>query len=210
MHRRAGEPRIAYEPALDGLRAVAIAAVLAFHSGFAAARGGFLGVSLFFTVSGYLITTLLLTEHDRTGRIRCLEFWERRFRRLLPAAIVVLAGVVIAAPHVADVTQRASLHGDVLAALGYVANWRFLAHGQSYAALFGSPSPVQHFWSLSIEEQYYVAFPLIVAFVLGRARPARGTSARRRHVLTAVLVALVPRAGRARPSTNATINGNAT
>jgi peptidoglycan/LPS O-acetylase OafA/YrhL len=162
--------RVTYEPAIDGLRALAIGAVLLFHSGYGFAGGGFLGVSLFFTVSGFLITTLLLGEHERSGRIDLRGFWERRFRRLAPAAVVVLAGITIAAPHLADASQRAGLRGDVLSALGYVANWRFLLHGQSYAAMFSTPSPVQHFWSLSIEEQYYLVYPVIVAVVLARAR----------------------------------------
>ncbi len=171
MSGRAGEAReLPYISALDGLRGIAIVAVLAFHSGYRIARGGFLGVSLFFTISGYLITTLLLNEHDRRGSVDLLRFWERRFRRLAPAAIATLAGITIAARHFADLTQKASLRGDVLSALGYVANWRFLAHKQSYADLFRAPSPVQHFWSLAIEEQFYLVFPIVVALVMRRSR----------------------------------------
>jgi peptidoglycan/LPS O-acetylase OafA/YrhL len=170
-------------PALDGLRGLAIIAVLAFHSGYRVARGGFLGVSLFFTISGYLITTLLVDEHTRRGHIDLPGFWERRFRRLAPAAIVTLAGITIAAPHFADPAQRASLSGDVLSALGYVANWRFLAHKQSYADLFRAPSPVLHFWSLAIEEQFYLVFPVVVVLVMSRARSPR-------RALLATLLAL--------------------
>jgi peptidoglycan/LPS O-acetylase OafA/YrhL len=170
-------------PALDGLRGLAIIAVLAFHSGYRVARGGFLGVSLFFTISGYLITTLLVDEHHRQARIDLRGFWERRFRRLAPAAILALSGIMIAARQFADPSQRASLQADALSALGYVANWRFLAHGQSYADLFRTPSPVLHFWSLAIEEQFYIVFPIVVAVVMRRSRSAD-------RALLATLVAL--------------------
>jgi len=154
---------------------VAVGAVLAFHTGFGWARGGFLGVSTFFTLSGFLITTLLLTEATATGRIRLRAFWARRFRRLLPAAMLTLGGIVLFGALVADANQLRSLRGDVLAALADVANWRFVFTGNSYADLFAKPSPVQHFWSLAIEEQFYATFPVVVAGVVAirrRPRPA--------------------------------------
>ena len=162
-------PRV---PALDGLRGAAVAGVLAYHAGFGWARGGFLGVSLFFTLSGYLITSLLLHEHATTGRIRLGVFWVRRARRLLPAAVVALAGIVVFGATVAGGSQLRALRGDVLGALGYVANWRFVAAGTSYGDLWSAPSPVQHFWSLAIEEQLYVVLPLAVvgALTFGRGR----------------------------------------
>ena len=170
-----GPTGLGYQPALDGLRGVAVAAVLAFHAGFGWATGGFLGVSAFFTLSGFLITTLLLTEATATGRIRLRAFWARRFRRLLPAAMLTLGGVVVFGAFVADANQLQALRGDVLAALADVANWRFVFTGSSYADLFAEPSPVQHFWSLAIEEQFYVTFPVLVAVVVAvrrRPRPA--------------------------------------
>ena len=164
--------RLTYVPALDGLRGLAVAAVLLFHAELGWARGGFLGVSAFFTLSGFLITSLLLSEHRATGRIDLRAFWARRARRLLPAAYASLAGILVFGVFAADADQLRGLRADVFAALGYVANWRFLLDGRSYADVFGSPSPVQHFWSLAIEEQYYLAFPLLAAaaLALGRGR----------------------------------------
>jgi peptidoglycan/LPS O-acetylase OafA/YrhL len=168
--------------ALDGLRGLAVLAVLLYHSQFGFARGGYLGVSLFFTLSGFLITSLLLTQVREQHRVQLGSFWARRARRLLPAATLALAGVLLYGATVASADQLRYLRVDVFAALGYVANWRFYLSGQSYARLFASPSPVLHFWSLAIEEQFYLVFPLLVALV------AWGTRARRRY-LGAVLVA---------------------
>ena len=127
------------------------------------AQGGYLGVSLFFTLSGYLITRLLLAEHATTGRIGLFAFWARRLRRLAPAAVVALVGVVALAGLVATPMERVGLRDDVLATIDYIANWRFMLHGTSYADLFATPSFVQHFWSLAIEEQFYVIYPCVVA-----------------------------------------------
>ena len=163
------------QPALDGLRGVAVAGVLLFHAGFGWAGGGFLGVSIFFTLSGFLITSLLLTERDATGRISLGHFWSRRARRILPAALLALTGIALYGLTVADAQQAARLPGDGLSALADVANWRFVIGDRSYAALFSSPSPVQHFWSLAIEEQFYVVFPLLlVSMTLWTRRSRRG------------------------------------
>src|SRR3954447_11157440 len=158
--------------ALDGLRGLAVAGVLAYHCGFGWARGGFLGVSLFFTLSGFLITSLLLAERSEHGRIGLRGFWARRARRLLPAALLALAVIVAFGATVASGSQLRGLRGDVLAALAYVANWRFVLAGTSYGALWSAPSPVQHFWSLAIEEQLYLVLPVVVvgALALGRGR----------------------------------------
>jgi peptidoglycan/LPS O-acetylase OafA/YrhL len=166
--------------ALDGLRGLAVGAVLLYHSQFGFARGGYLGVSLFFTLSGFLITCLLVTERRVQSRVPLRSFWARRARRLLPAAALALAGVLIYGATVASADQLRSLRGDMLATLGYVGNWRFYFSGQNYAQLFSAPSPVLHFWSLAIEEQFYVVFPLVVALV---AWASRG----RRYVLAALL-----------------------
>jgi len=168
---RAGQRRhqhFGHRPALDGLRGLAVAAVLLFHHGLGWAEGGYLGVSAFFTLSGFLISTLLLGEHARTGRLDLREFWARRFRRLLPAAV---AGVLLALAFVLAVGEAATVErfrGDALAALGYVANWRFVLSELSYADLFAGESPLQHTWSLAIEEQFYLVLPLLAALAASR------------------------------------------
>jgi peptidoglycan/LPS O-acetylase OafA/YrhL len=145
---------------------------MAFHHGYRGFRGGYLGVSAFFTLSGFLITSLALGEWDRTGRLSWGAFWERRARRLLPAALITLASVVV-------LENRWSLgagsrfHGDVLAALGYVTNWRLAGSGQGYADLFSTPSPLVHLWSLAIEEQFYLLFPLAFGLVMVAVRGRR-------------------------------------
>jgi len=151
---------------LDGLRGLAVLGVLFFHGGFPWAKGGFLGVSLFFTLSGYLITSLLLAERASTTRIDLNGFWTRRIRRLLPAALVAVSAVALYGWFLASDSQRINLRGDLLGSLFYVANWRFVARGTSYADIQSGPSLVQHFWSLAIEEQFYVLWPLLVAAVV--------------------------------------------
>jgi peptidoglycan/LPS O-acetylase OafA/YrhL len=162
-----------FQPGLEGLRGLAVMAVLVFHGGFSWAQGGFLGVSTFFTLSGFLITTLLVAEHRRRGSVDLKRFWGRRFRRLMPAAMVCLAGVLVFAATIATPSQLVNLRGDMVAALLYVANWRFIADGASYAEQFTAPSPVLHFWSLAIEEQFYLVFPLVAAGLLALGRGSR-------------------------------------
>ncbi len=170
-------PRAETLPGLDALRALAVVAVVAFHLGIGWAPGGYLGVSLFFTLSGFLVTRNLLVERSSTGRIQLLDFWRRRARRLLPAAWLTIAGVAVAATVWTGWGRRVGADpADEVAALLNVANWRFLGSGSSYASLFASPSPLLHFWSLAVEEQAYVVLPLIVVLGLGRSgrvRPAR-------------------------------------
>ncbi len=160
--------RLPYDPSLDGLRAVAVVGVLLFHGGVSWMPGGFLGVDVFFVLSGYLITTLLLRERVADGRIDLGAFWTRRLRRLLPALVLLLVGVAVATPFLVDPAQRSSVRGDGLAALAYVANWRFVVTEQSYFA--GTPSPLRHLWSLAVEEQWYLVFPVVAAVVLRRTR----------------------------------------
>src|SRR2546423_10760324 len=121
-----------YQPALDGVRALAVIAVLLFHGGVAALPGGFLGVDAFFVLSGYLITSLLLAEHERTGRIRLAAFWGRRARRLLPALLVVLVVVAVLGRYLLPDVELGLLRGDALAALAYVANWRVIYRRSDY------------------------------------------------------------------------------
>ena len=140
-------------------------------------QGGYLGVSLFFTLSGFLITSLLLVEQQRTGSISLRRFWGRRFRRVLPAAWLTLLAVVIAGWFLLDANEVSSFRGDVRASFLQVSNWRFLFEGQSYGDLFRSPSPVLHFWSLSIEEQLYLLYPLLLVGLLAVARGRRHLAA---------------------------------
>ena len=163
-----GPHGLAHQPGLDGLRGLAVAAVVAFHLGIDQVGGGFLGVSLFFTLSGLLIGTLILDEVVSTGRFSLPAFCRRRARRLLPPALVTLA--VIAVGRVLIPALHATTRGDVVAAGLNVANWHLLAEGSSYADLFGGPSAVLHFWSLAIEEQFYLAVGLVAVLVAGRAR----------------------------------------
>ncbi len=153
-------PSQRYMPGLDGLRAVAVLAVIAFHLGFGWAPGGLLGVGVFFTLSGYLITDLLLAQWARGG-IRLGRFWLARARRLLPALFlmlaVVMAWVTVIGPH-----QPPSFREAVAAALLYVSNWWLIFQHVSYFARFGSPSPLNHLWSLAVEEQFYIIWPFLL------------------------------------------------
>ncbi len=166
-------PTITYQPALDGVRALAVAAVLLFHGGVPGFGGGYLGVSVFFTLSGYLITSLLVHEHHVTGRIDLATFYSRRLRRLLPASALCLLAVVVAAASTDVFEGVTSLRAHVLGSLFQVANWVFLAGGGSYQELLaqtnGTASPLEHFWSLAIEEQFYWVWPPLMTLVLARA-----------------------------------------
>jgi peptidoglycan/LPS O-acetylase OafA/YrhL len=164
-------PRLRHQPALDGLRGLAVAVVVAFHLDHL--RGGFMGVDLFFVLSGYLITSLLLVEHGGRGAIALGRFWSRRARRLLPALFLLLAGVALLIATATPVGERPTLRGDALATLGYVANWQAMADDIDYWDMFSQPSPLDHMWSLAIEEQFYLAWPLLVVGLLALGRRAR-------------------------------------
>src|SRR3712207_2714816 len=146
-------------PGLDGLRALAVTAVLLYHAGLAWLPGGFLGVEVFFVISGYLITALLLAEWRVYGSIDLREFWLRRARRLLPALFLLLF-VVLAYAAVFLPDEVAGLRGDVLAASTYVTNWYLIFVNEPYFEAVGRPSLLRHLWSLAIEEQFYVLWPL--------------------------------------------------
>ncbi|MGI9665928.1 MAG: acyltransferase family protein [Acidimicrobiia bacterium] len=155
--------KLPYMRGIDGLRAIAVMAVLFYHADFTWARGGFLGVEVFFVISGYLITSLLLVEWLRTGTIGLKQFWIRRARRLLPAVFLLLAVVsVLSILFYRDTVHR--MLADVLAASGYVTNWYLIVEDVSYFETFGRPPLLQHLWSLSLEEQFYVLWPLIFTF----------------------------------------------
>jgi peptidoglycan/LPS O-acetylase OafA/YrhL len=161
-----------YMPGLDGLRALAVLAVIAFHEQFSWAPGGLLGVGVFFTLSGYLITDLLLSQFRAHGNLRLGEFWLRRARRLLPALFVMLA-VVTAWVTIADRARLSSLRGAVGAAAGYFSNWYLIGTHSSYFSRFAPAQPLDHLWSLAVEEQFYLIWPwlLLLGIVAVRRRP---------------------------------------
>ena len=159
--RRATIPHV---PALDGLRGIAVAGVLLFHAG--RLTGGYLGVDLFFVISGFLITSLLLAETRAACSIGLGSFWARRARRLLPALGGVLVGVALYAVVFAEASELGRIRGYGVATIGYVANWRSILARQDYWALFQAPSPLEHTWSLAIEEQFYLVWPLVFVGLL--------------------------------------------
>ena len=177
------EVRLSYSPGLDGLRAIAVMAVLLYHADLSFIPGGFLGVEVFFVISGYLITALLLAEWQQKGTINLKDFWLRRARRLLPALYVLLV-VTMTYAVVFLPGEVAGLRADVIAAVGYVTNW-FLIFGQeSYFESVGRPSVLQHLWSLAVEEQFYLIWPIVLAVGLGLG----ATRLRRQRVLTVAVV----------------------
>ncbi len=162
---------LTYLPGLDGLRALSVLAVVAYHADVKSLPGGFLGVEVFFVLSGYLITSLLLSEHHADGTVDIVAFWRRRARRLLPALAVMLA-VVSAGALLFWRDAVEQLRGDLVAAMLYVSNWWQIIEDQSYFESTGRPPLLQHLWSLAVEEQFYVLFPLVLVFALRRARRA--------------------------------------
>ena len=165
-----------FVPGLDGIRAVAVLGVMLYHGGAPMATGGFLGVNMFFVLSGFLITSLLLGEWARRLSIRLGQFWARRARRLLPALLLMLVGVAAYARFFATPGEFADLRLDSLSTLFYVANWHFIVSGSNYFAAAAQPSPLSHMWSLAIEEQFYIVWPPVVLVLLHlgrRLRPSR-------------------------------------
>jgi peptidoglycan/LPS O-acetylase OafA/YrhL len=162
--------RVPYLPGLDGMRGLAVAAVMVYHANSSWLPGGFLGVEVFFVISGYLITLLLIGEHERTGRVDLRGFYVRRARRLLPALGVLLVGITIYTSLFRS-DALGQLRGDVIAALGYVSNWYQIWVGQGYTAA-GDFAPLRHLWSLAVEEQFYIVWPLAMIGLLrlGRRR----------------------------------------
>jgi peptidoglycan/LPS O-acetylase OafA/YrhL len=174
---------------LDGMRAFAVIAVILYHAMPSWATGGYFGVDVFFVLSGFLITTLLLGEWRGTGGVGLRAFWGRRARRLLPALFLMLAVVGLIAVLLPRVLGSPGLLGDTLATLGYVANWHFiLAAHPSYFAAVANPSPLQHTWTLAIEEQFYLVWPLVILALVGGYRHLRrpeGSAGRHRLLLVA-------------------------
>lgn len=162
-----------YLPQLDGLRAVAVYLVLLHHAGPVIdpkhtwfAEGGFIGVDLFFVLSGFLVSNVILSEVDTLGTFSLGGFYARRVRRLLPAAVLVIVATAFAFVIVSDVVRRIEMVGDARSALLYFANWHFLEQSTDYFSQDLRPSPYLHFWSLAIEEQFYVFFPLLLALLV--------------------------------------------
>lgn len=158
---RPADTRHRYLPGLDGLRAIAVLGVIAYHLNLKWASGGLLGVGVFFTLSGYLITDLLVARWDGQGTLDLKDFWLRRARRLLPALAVMLAAVTVWVA-LAHRSELSALGGNVFAAAVYGSNWWLIAHHVSYFAQFGPPSPLGHLWSLAVEEQFYLAWPWLL------------------------------------------------
>lgn len=158
-------PKSRYIPALDGLRTLAVVAVVLYHLNLTWAQGGLLGVTIFFVLSGYLITRLLLNEIAKTGRIDLKSFWIRRIRRLFPAVVTVVV-VTCALCTVFNHVMLTKMRPDILPSLLFFNNWRQIMQDVSYFNALGDPSPLTHFWSLAIEEQFYLIWPpLLLAMV---------------------------------------------
>lgn len=171
-----GPGPLGHQPSLDGLRALAVLAVLVYHARFPWGQGGFLGVSAFFTLSGFLITSLLLREGINRGGVDLRRFWRRRFRRLLPASWATLVLVVVmGALGVWSTEQLRQLRSDVPFSLAESVNWLFIFTQRTYGARFNAPSPLEHFWSLAVEQQFYLVLPVVLigGLALGRRRSSR-------------------------------------
>lgn len=165
--------RVPYLPGLDGLRALAVVAVIVYHANSKWLPGGFLGVEVFFVISGYLITLLLVAEHERTGAVSLVEFWKRRARRLLPALFLMLLLLVVWTTFF-EKDSLGALRGDVIAGVFYVSNWFQVWVGAGYTAV-NDFAPLRHLWSLAVEEQFYLVWPLVMMLILrtGRKRLPR-------------------------------------
>ncbi len=180
--------QLPYLPGLDGLRAIAVVAVMVYHANSTWLAGGYLGVEVFFVISGYLITLLLIAEHERTGTIDLKNFWIRRFRRLLPALFVMMLLLTVwVALFKSDALGK--LRGDVIAGTAYVSNWYQIWTGAGYSA--GADfAPLRHLWSLAVEEQFYLIWPIVMlAFVRVGSRRIAGVA--RWLFLAAVAITIV-------------------
>jgi peptidoglycan/LPS O-acetylase OafA/YrhL len=162
--------RVPHLPGLDGLRGLAVVAVMVYHANSSWLHGGFLGVEVFFVISGYLITLLLIAEHERSSRIGLAQFWLRRARRLLPALFVMVAMLMVylAVPF-GFPEARGRTRGDILGGLGYVSNWYQIWVGAGYTAREAF-APLRHLWSLAVEEQFYLIWPIVMVAILARGR----------------------------------------
>src|SRR3954452_16883848 len=151
-----------FRPDIEGLRALAIGTVLLCHAGVPFLAGGYVGVDVFFVISGFLITRLLLGELERTGRISLRGFYGRRAKRLLPLTAVLLAAVGVLSLLILSPLRAVEVSGDIISSALYTANWHFAAQSVDYFAQDVEPSPVLHLWSLAIEEQFYLVWPTLI------------------------------------------------
>ena len=156
-----GKSGFRYIPGLDGLRAFAVLSVIAYHFNFSWASGGFLGVDFFFVLSGYLITSLILPLKGNEITLDPREFWMGRIRRLLPASFVMIIATVIWVV-LFNRELLSTVRGDAISAFFYTTNWWYIFHDVSYFDSFGSPSPIKNLWSLAIEEQFYIIWPIVL------------------------------------------------
>ncbi|SOD71578.1 peptidoglycan/LPS O-acetylase OafA/YrhL [Jatrophihabitans sp. GAS493] len=167
---RAAKVHPTFRPDVEGMRAVAVALVVLYHCGVTAIPGGYVGVDVFFVISGFLITSLLVREFETGGRISISDFYARRFRRILPAATVVLIATVAASALFLPITRIASIAKDAIWTSVFMANFRFSATGTNYLSAAAPPSPLQHYWSLAVEEQFYFVWPLLLFMILKLGR----------------------------------------
>lgn len=165
-----------YRPQLDGLRTLAVYFVLIYHCGVGVLGGGFIGVDVFFVLSGFLVSNVILSEIDQNGRLSLSNFYARRVRRLLPAAVLMVMVTSLLYLVIAGYLQRLEVVSDARAALLYYANWHFLIESNDYFAQAQAPSPFLHFWSLSIEEQFYLGFPLLILLLARTGKSARNVA----------------------------------
>src|SRR3954451_5773803 len=168
---------------IQGLRAIAVLLVVLYHAHVPGVTGGFVGVDVFFVISGFLITSALKAEADREGRISFSRFYGRRMRRLLPPAALVLVFTVVMAAFVLPVTQAQSVVKDVFYSAIYAINYHLAFEGVDYQNATAPPSPLQHFWSLAVEEQFYIVWPLLIALCL--------LVGRRKHYMKMMVGAIV-------------------
>ncbi|EGQ4152374.1 acetyltransferase [Staphylococcus pseudintermedius] len=157
-----------YMPGLDGVRAVAVIAIIIYHLNPQWLSGGFLGVDTFFVISGYLITSLLLTEYHNTGKIKLMSFWLRRVKRLIPAVLFLVMGVIVLSL-IFMPTEIQKVRADSIAAIFYVSNWWYIMQNVDYFEQF-AVQPLKHLWSLAIEEQFYLVFPIVLLSLLSFIR----------------------------------------
>ena len=179
-----------YRRDIEGLRAIAVIAVLLFHFGVPGMQGGYIGVDVFFVISGFLITSLLIAERSGTGRVSLRDFYARRIRRLLPISAVVLGATAIASATWLEPTRLADLAQDIRHAATFTVNTVFANRGTDYLGAELPPSPIQHYWSLAVEEQFYMLWPALIAIVTIGARNVKARVAATMAIIVVLSLAM--------------------